>query len=154
MSQLSYSLDQATAFAGLKAHSTTPQEVLSYIAEGAVPFGRAVALGTDPATQVASPAADAAFLGVALHDHARESQDDGLPAGYVDKATVSTMTKGAVWVPVTDAVTAGAAAHYNTASGEFVPALGTNASTASVGIFQTAAGAGDLAILILGTEVK
>lgn len=153
MTQLSYSLDQAMAFAGLKAHSTTPQEVLSYIAEGAIPIGRAVALGTDPERQVLSPAADGTFLGVALHDHARESQRDANPASYVDQATVSVMTKGAVWVEVSDTVVAGNAAHYNVTDGRFTQPGGTTPSTNAVGTWQTGASADGLAILILATEI-
>lgn len=154
MSQTSYSLDQKMAFAGLKAHSKSSEQVLSYISEGAIAFGRAVALGTDKERQVLSPAADTTFLGVALHDHARESQRDANPASYQDKESVSVMTSGAVWVEVSDAVTAGNAAHYNTTDGRFTQPGGTTPSTAAVGTWQTSAGANGVAVLMLDTEVK
>ena len=155
MSQLSYSLKQPIARAGLIADSTTPKEVLSYVAEGAIPFGASVALGTDTERQVALLDTDLTFLGVAAHDHGRETQRDANPASVQDKEMVNVLTKGAIWVTIeVAAVVGGDVAHYLPASGNFTKAGEIGVSTAPVGTFRTDAGVGELAILDLGLTIK
>lgn len=106
--QLSYA-EQAKGFDGMLA-DMGPKEVISRAAEGAVPFGKFVVLGTDKDNQAKLPAASGDIvaqkvLGVSLHDHARESQNDGLAAGYLTKESMSILKKGMVYVTAEEAVT-------------------------------------------------
>ena len=109
MSQTNYD-EQERAFDGLKGN-IGPDTVMSYAAEGVIEFGRFTALGTDKEKQVILPAAalDITDLtrkrGVALQSHANENPKNGLAPRYLDKATVSVLTKGPVYVKVEDAVT-------------------------------------------------
>lgn len=102
--------EQSRALVGMKA-DLGRDFVSSYAAEGAIKIGRFVSLGTDKEEQVLVPALAAditdikAKRGVALHSHAMESVKDGLDPQYADKATVSVMEEGGVYVEVEEAVT-------------------------------------------------
>jgi hypothetical protein len=104
--------EQGLALVGQK-YSLVKDQVLSYAAEGRVPFGRLVCLGTDKDKQVKLPALSGdvtglkAKRGVALQQHSLENAQDGLAPGYPDKHPVSVMSKGAVYVEVEEAVDAG-----------------------------------------------
>ena len=106
MSQTNYD-EQKRALDGMKGN-IGPDTVVSYAAEGVIGFGRFVALGTDKEKQVILPAASADILslkskrGVALQSHANENPRNGLEPRYLDKATVSVLTKGFVYVKVED----------------------------------------------------
>jgi len=96
---------------GMKADSGF-DDILSALAEGAIPFGRYVKLGTDPDRQVELPGAAIDITvkktvgGIALHNHAIESELNGVnPPQYKDKDAVSYMRKGRVAVFVEEAVT-------------------------------------------------
>ena len=96
-----------TAQAGQKA-GLDFDHVESYAAEGAVPFGHGVVLGTDPAKQVAVAAADTdTFAGISVFTHRQEQGiDQGASMGaqystgaeYRDKDTVNVLRRGRVWV--------------------------------------------------------
>lgn len=94
---------QGLPTAGMKA-SAGKDHVVSKVAQGAVRFGRFVCLGTDPDKQAKVPAAAADIttynknIGVALHSHAEESSLSGDPQ-YPDKAVLSVMSHGKVYVP-------------------------------------------------------
>lgn len=100
--QLSYG-EMSKGFAGMLADMVN-HEVISRACENAkIGFGRFVCLGTSKDSQAKLPAAagDVAALttlGVALHDHARESVNDSLEAGYNQYENMSILKKGHVWV--------------------------------------------------------
>lgn len=102
--------EQPSAFPGMKANLGKAENVLSYVAEGRLLFGQMVCLGTDKNNQVKSPAVATDVTnakvakGVVLHSHAIESKMDGLAPGQEDKGMVSIMSKGFVYVQVTEAV--------------------------------------------------
>ena len=104
MSQTNYD-EQKRALDGMKGN-IGPDTVMSYAAEGVIGFGRFVALGTDKEKQVKLPAGatDVTSLkskrGVALQSHANENPKNGAEPRYLDKATVSVLTKGFVYVKV------------------------------------------------------
>ena len=109
MSQTSY-VEQGQLLAGMKA-DTGFDDVLSALAEGAVPFGRFLAAGTDAERQVKLPALATditnkkALRGIAVHTHAIESEYQGSnPAEYKDEAAVSYIRKGRIAVEVDEAV--------------------------------------------------
>ena len=102
--------EQGLALVGQK-YALLKDSVLSYAAEGRVPFSRFVALGTDKDLQALLPvsAGDITSIkagrGVALQTHALESVKDGLAPGYEDKHPMSVMEKGGVFVEVEEDVT-------------------------------------------------
>jgi len=138
MSQTNYD-EQAKAFDGLKG-DIGPDRVISLAAEGAIPFGRAVAKGTVKEKQSKLPAAALditdikRFRGVALQSHANENPQNGLSPRYLDTNTVSILTRGTVYVKVEDAV--------DTDSGVFI-----NFQNGDEGLFRSDAGGGDAAEL-------
>lgn len=141
MSQVSgYDYTSAPATLGLK-FDVRPDVVMSFAAEGAVNFGRAVMRGTNLAKQCLH-SDGTSFLGVALQTQAREN--DGVSNGYKDKDTVSVLTQGAVWVESAAAdIVPGTAAYLVTAAGA---GTFTNVDTDNllVGKFLTAGGVGSL----------
>ena len=102
MSQTTAPLEIGIARAGLIG-DLGPKSVRSYLAEGAVPYGRVLVHGTDAERQakVLSNVADV-FAGLSVHSHAIESKVDGLAAGYADKDAVSTLASGSAWVEYKD----------------------------------------------------
>lgn len=122
MSQLSYSRLQAqVAYEGQKADAGF-DDVITAIAEGAVPFGKLVVRGTDADKQGKLPGASAdvttvtSVLGIALHAHDRE-QDSSVAADYKDKEAMSVLRQGRCWVKVEEAVTVGSTVHVRYAAG-------------------------------------
>lgn len=108
MSQTSVA-EQAAAFEGQDADSGFG-DCLSRLAEGAVPFGKLVVLGTLKDSQCKLPAAAADItdllkrLGIALKSHAMESNPAVVASQYADKAMVSVAHKKRVYVKVEEAV--------------------------------------------------
>ena len=90
-------------------------QVDSYAAEGAIPFGRAVTQGTSD-EQCKLAAAAGTFLGVALFTQAVEQTLAGV-AQYVDKSTVSVGRLARAWVDAVGAVTKEADAYVITTVG-------------------------------------
>lgn len=117
-------------------------------AEGTVPFGVGVQLGTDPATQV-KKFVGGTFWGVAVRDETISGLDGSgnvvVFSYYPDGHAVSVLRKGPVVVEVEGAVTAGAAVYCNDTTGNFQ--AGASGGTLISGAqFVTAAAAdGDLA---------
>lgn len=109
MSQTNYD-EQGKALDGMLG-GLGLKEVMSLAAEGNIGFGRYVAKGTDGEKQCILPGAatDITNLtkkrGVALQSHANENPANGLEPRYLDKKTVSILTKGKVYVKVEEAVT-------------------------------------------------
>lgn len=96
-----YGFALGKAVKGQKADLMNDQ-VDSYLAEGAVPFGAAVVQGTGDRQGAVAAADDDVFLGVAIHTHT--VVNDGEADGYADKDAVSVVTYGRVWVEADGAV--------------------------------------------------
>ena len=85
--------------------------MLSYSAEGRIPFGRLVALGTDKDLQAKLPAlaADVTSIkskrGFTLQQHTIENIQDGLEPGYEDKAQMSVLSDGGIFVETEEVMT-------------------------------------------------
>lgn len=134
--------EQGIALVGQKYALSKAENVLSYAAEGRVPFGRAVSLGTDKDLQCKLPAAAGditsikAFRGVALQSHAMENLADGLEPGYEDKRSVSVMSKGMVYVEVEADVTADSDVYVRHTADGGLDQIGIFAPAAGVGLAQ------------------
>ena len=123
---MAYQFESAAGFAGDTADMSA-RVTDSYAAEGAIDFGAALQLGTDPDKQV-SPFLGGTFAGVAKFAH-NETGD------YADKETVSVVSFGRVMVDtLAVAVVAGEIAYVVDATGVW-----TNVITAAtaVGTFKT-----------------
>lgn len=147
MSQTSFSVNiPAFAHEGQLADAGE-NDVVSGLAEGAIPFGKFVKRGTDKDNQVALPGASGditaltAVAGVALHDQARE-QVSGT-AQYADKAAVSVMKKGRFVAKAEQTCVAGDPVYVRYAAG----GLG-------VGSFGNTAGTSERALLAQAVWVK
>ena len=133
--------------------------VESYAAEGAVPFGVGVVLGTDPEKQVAVASADTeSFAGISVFTHKQEQGiDQGASMGaqystgaeYRDTDTVNVLRRGRVWVEVTAEVEAGDDAYVDVTTdgeeGKFTDEATDNLETG--GVFRTGADVGELAVV-------
>lgn len=109
MSQTSYSEEMSPALEGQLADSTQHKDVLSLNNVASLVYvGKVVSKGTGE-DEIIEPAAAADISdlkkvrGVALHNHALESQSDGLDANYPQKSCVNVLHKGRVWVKFEDA---------------------------------------------------
>jgi len=124
--------------AGQKADLMFDQ-VDSYAAQTAIPFGRGVSQGT-AANQVNLAAAAGTFIGVALHTHANEQALTG-GAQYDIGETVSVGVLSRAWVEAVGAVTVGADAYCITTvgadQGKFTASSGSGA-LGPVGRFKSA----------------
>jgi flagellar basal body rod protein FlgC len=109
--QTSYEFDQSIGVEGARA-DMRKAEVISRLAEQAVPFGRVVVLGSDKDTQcklpnVATDITEAKnTLGVSQHTHSVESKDDGEPAGYLSTQAVNVVKEGALLMKAEEAMDA------------------------------------------------
>ena len=112
----------AAGYAGL-IYDSSFRDIMSYSAQGAIPFGSFVKLGTNKERQVQAPttaAGQAALLiGIAAASASVEQAypSTGAAAAYADTETVSTMKDGRIWVTTNDAVVAGAVANFVLANG-------------------------------------
>jgi hypothetical protein len=160
MSQTSVA-EQAAAFEGQIADSAFG-DVVSRLAEGAVPFGKFVCLGTNKDTQCKLPAAAADItdvkkrLGVSVRSHAIESAPAVALPTYPDKAEVSVLKKRRIYVKVEQAVVATDDVYVRFVAGG--NGLGSFGNTAGAGPdralladarYVKAAGANEMAILEL-----
>ena len=136
--QTAYSQYMTAGIAGEK-YDCSFNRVDGYACEGGgVAPGMGVILGTDPEKQVKLAAATTAVIaGVALLQAKEQAADGNIT--YADKDTVPVLNKGRVWVPVTEAVTAGNPA--------YLVFSGTDK-----GKFAAAAGAGPIASVITGAR--
>lgn len=121
MAQTSYSQYQDKGFAGLIADSMFTDK-MSYLAEGAIPFGKPVVLGTDKERQVAAVGTGvgqgALVIGVSVASHDVEQTSAGV-AQYSDTQAIPVMKRGRIWVETDDAVVAGAVANLKLSNGKF-----------------------------------
>lgn len=155
MTQLSYSLYQAASFKGMLADCEFTDKV-SMSAEGAVAISLPVTLGTNKARQViaasTSTGQGALVVGFALHTAAIEQSSAGV-VQYADKASVSVLKRGRMWIETDDAVVAGAVANLKLSNGKLTDeavATGIEAITQLAVRFVTGTSAAGLAII----EVK
>lgn len=152
MSQTSVELYGKAGFAG-QIYDTMFTDKMSYSAEGAVPFGAVVRLGTNKERQVAAVGTGAGqgalAIGVAVMTYATE-QDASGNVGYGNTQTVSVMKRGRIWVKTNDAVVAGSVANLVLSNGTFTDeavAAGVEAFTAFTARFITGTTAAGLAVV-------
>lgn len=121
MSQTSVTQYGQAGFPG-QIYDTMFTDKMSYSAEGAVPFGAVVRLGTNKERQVAAVGTGAGqgalAIGVAVMTYVTE-QDSSGNVGYGNTQTVSVMKRGRIWVNTDDAVVAGSAANLKLSNGKF-----------------------------------
>lgn len=110
MSQTAVNINQPVGINGSFADSG-PKDVATFASIEKVPFGQMISRvsGSDNKGKLPSTASDITnsknVAGVAVSDQARESKEDGLPAGYEKEDAVSTLREGRIYVKVEDAVT-------------------------------------------------
>jgi hypothetical protein len=122
-------------------------QIDSFAAQGAVPFGLGLIKGTaDDQAKVADSAAGV-FVGAAVFTHTIEN--DGTVTGYADKDTVSVMRRGRMFVEAASALVVGAPAYVVVAAGADQGKF-TDVSTDNlgpVGKFITSGADGDLVVV-------
>ena len=128
MSQSSYVIDQAPALEGMLSDTTQHKDVLSLNNKDALAYiGKVVCKATGE-DEIKHPALATditdlkAVRGVVLHNHALESQNDGLAPNYPRYSAVNVLHKGRMWVVFEDA-----------------PAVGTQPSVRFSGVGQAGA---------------
>lgn len=149
MSQTSYSIQAAQAFAGMLAEfENTTRSSISRANEesSAVAFGMPVVAGTDAETQFLLPSGAAdVFLGCTVHKHGTEDPtDDGVASGEMCEI----LRRGKIWVTAEPAVAVGDPVYWRHTT---TPGAWRNDATESVLVagaqWATAAGAGELAVI-------
>lgn len=156
MSQTSYSLYQNAAFAGMLA-DLSDNDIVSYLVQtAAIPFGKAVVLGTDKErqiVQVGTGVGQAALVaGFTVASHTVEQTSAGV-AQYSVGMAANVLKRGRFWVETDDAVVAGAVANLKLSSGKLTDeavAAGIEAFTQVAVRFVTGTAAAGLALV----EVK
>ena len=111
--QTAYTMTPARGFPGMIATAESTN-VRSFSAEGAIPFGRGVILGTKP-NQAKLNATGGTFAGIAVHDYKMADSDGTVQ--YKTTETVSVLTRGPILVEAIGAVTAGVDAFSIAAAG-------------------------------------
>lgn len=147
--QLSYSINQAAAYAG-GLYSLAPADLVSRAVEtvAGVGFGLAVSRGTDKSSQVTLGGTD--FLGVSVRDLGREGAVNTGAIQYNENDAAAIMRSGYVWANCVSGCTAGNAVKYVQATGALdagAPGAGETAITGAT--WETTAAAGALAVLRL-----
>jgi len=121
MPQSTWSSDPANAYAGLLSQ-IKPHETESYIqaeASAEMPFGRMVAKGTNDQDAVLMAAQADLPIGIVVHSHNYQKPTELGDTGLKPGAMVRVLTKGVIWVQVTEAVTPASAVRYDEAGGTF-----------------------------------
>lgn len=140
--QTTYTQYQAPAFAGL-IYDMRNITVESYACESAtIPFGRAVAPGTNARKQVKLPTGSGqGFRGIALHEQGHAQDLSTGVAAYLQYETVSVLRKGAVWVATSGTVTENSTAYYHASTGLFASAgEATSSGGSRAGVFRQVGG--------------
>lgn len=152
MSQIAYTQYQNAGLRGL-LYDLVGHDTMSYSAQGAVPMGMPVALGTNKERQVTvigtGAGAGALAIGVSIMQFDAEQDATGT-VQYLDKETVSVLKKGRIWVDANAAVTAGNVANLNLANGKFTDAavgVGVEAFTQFKAKFLTSTTGPGLAVI-------
>lgn len=109
MSQSNYNTDMSEAIEGMLADTTQHKDVLSLNNLASLVYiGKVVSKGAGE-DEIIEPAAasditdEKKIRGVVLHNHALESQNDGLDANYPIKSCVNVLHKGRIYVKFEDA---------------------------------------------------
>ena len=125
MSQLAYTQYQNAGIRGL-LYDLVGHDTMSYSAQGVVPMGFPVILGTNKERQVVAANSGAVGLGaliIGLSIMQFDAEQDATgTVVYLDKETVSVLKKGRIWVDANAAVTAGNVVNLNLANGKFTDA--------------------------------
>ena len=157
MSQTSYSINQAAAFAGMLGSDFEPRSVQSFAAQEVIGFGKFVAKGSsDGKCKLPAASTDVTTgvgLGVAMSSQAMPS-DSSASASYETQDEVSVLQMGPVWVQVEDSVVLGGDVYVRHAAGGL--GVGSFAGAAGAGLallpgakFMSAASANGLALVQL-----
>jgi hypothetical protein len=158
MSQTSYSLTIAAAFAGMLA-DTGDNDIFGAVqAESSleIPFGVMVCKGTGDNDAKLPAAADAKLLGVLVHSHSYEPKIDLGTTGVKPGAVLNVLNSGRVWVLVEENVTREDRAYVRYAAGAGGTQLGafrkSAVSNETIDVranvkFVTSASSGGLAII-------
>lgn len=132
---------------------TALRQIDSYLAQGAIPVGKAVVRGTNPARQAVAAGVGAGqgalIIGIAVLSQTLEQSAAGV-VQYADKAAVPVMRKGRIVVETASAVVAGALANFVLASGKWddtAVGAGVEAPVQIIARFVTGTTAAGLAIL-------
>lgn len=134
MSQTSYSIQAAMAFAGMPAEfDITTKSSISRANENAtaVAFGLPCVGGTDPTTQFLTPSgAGDLFLGISVHKHGTEDgTDDGIAVGEVAEL----LRRGRIWVYAATIVAVGDQVYWDHTT---TPGTWRNDATTAVEVAQ------------------
>lgn len=164
--QLDYSHSPAKGFPGMLADSG-PRQVTSKVNPAvAIPFGTAVAKGTDDDhVKLPTTAAEVtASIGIAIQDPVTEQDSSFTLATYAINSSVNVLRKGRAWVTVEEAVTSGDTPYVRWANGNggktqkgaFRKSVDqvSSADTATIlpnAKYITSASAGELAIVEINT---
>lgn len=123
--QTTFGQYQAAGFAGL-IYDSGFHDTMSYSAEGTIPFGVAVKLGTNKERQVQAvgTAAGQAALAVGIAAASANAEtvypfNANQVASYLATNSVPTFKDGRIWILTNDAVVAGSVANLHLASGLF-----------------------------------
>lgn len=122
--QLTYSQEQTTdLFAGSLADmGDAEQQILSYVNEEAsaeMPFGRMLAKGTADFDALLMAAQADALIGVLVHSQAYQKDTELGSTGLKPDVTLNVLTKGRIWVNVTEDVTPASAVRVDEDGGQF-----------------------------------
>jgi hypothetical protein len=105
--QTSVSVQQGIAFAGMVGDTGQMADAKSYTsaeASAEIPFGLAVVQGTNPDEALIPAANTNLLLGIVLHSHAFQKDNELGTTGLKPKVVFSVRTRGRVWVTVDEAV--------------------------------------------------
>jgi|AACY02.16.fsa_nt_gi hypothetical protein len=141
--QTEYTLYPARAFAGGIENPSICELRCAFVETGPIGFAKPIARGTTENTIVAAAAA-ADFIGITRRSVTPASSAPGLD-DYAQGQPADYIQRGFIWVTVDEAVTVGAAAGFDPATGNFV--LAATGEAIEGGVFETAAAAGGLALL-------
>lgn len=157
MSQTAYSVNQGVALEG-GLYDIGENDTMSYLVQDAagISFGKGVSQGTaDDQAKLPAAAGDVTttFLGVSQAVQGIEADSSGV-VKYLQKAAMSVVKKGRVWVKVEDAVTAQGAVYVRHAAGglgvgSFAGAAGTGLALLPGAKYITSASANGLAVVEL-----
>lgn len=141
----------SVGIAGVLARGAPFSVIGSYVADGAIPFGSVVMLGTDPNRQVKAYSGSAAPFGIAVYDQTKGFSRDanGNPVQnlqYLDGDPVAVLRKGTIFVVVAADVTAGKKAFVESDGGIVDEDAGTGTEIPG-SVFRTSAVADGLAEL-------
>lgn len=147
--QLSYSINQGKAYAGL-IYAQAPHDIVSRAVETAagIGFGVAVKRGTDADKQI-DLAGSADFLGITIRSLEQEG-DQAAAIQWDQYETAGVLREGYIWAVCPAGCTPGAAVKYTDDTGVLdAGAAGVGETQLDGATWETTAAAGELAVIRL-----